>query len=1066
MAVIDSIKVFGQRDTSAPGVSVREQISSRVSTGIRIGTTAFVGKLKRGPMGVPIPVGNQAQYNQIFGNPFDPTWHLYDDPSHGALPDAIDGFYNASQDTSILWVIRNELNGEAKSSEQIFYSRSVPDYPVLKITASSEGRWGGERQPVFRETVLSLDKNTFVINKPGIGTNELVGATLKFKSRREYFGEQYTIVANTKSDEDDLVTVTLKAGVDLEALGVDTVQALTGTISYDPWVALPGTWSYQRKRELTGTLDLDYGSNLSALTTEIGSVRVPTGQVTIKGTGTSFTSELDKGDQIWIGEEYRIVKYVWSDTLITISSAFEFAQGNAVTAETLNQWIDGTIDEVTEDVLTDIHPGHINIEKRQHNWDYFSVRYYDNGNNVWRYSWYCRNMGQEKRLHMRDGNIFPVEFTGVTLYYLNYWAEGTGIDEVEYSPQEDFLIDPRRATRVLSVRELDMVSVPPRIRVWGNFAGEFTDEEIIKLATTAEIELQAPLNSGLSVRFGNGNRFPDTHFSMTVFLQGQQVMFVPDASLDPSDPYYVEKTINEANVVYQDDGVLVYRWVKAESLLMEEYTTGDGNDFRPANASAEILVVNQSNNTVYYKGASDAKYLPQASKVYLDPLDPRRFSRIIGNITPSSYFEVDPDNDEGMYFTVKTDVTGGIVQRMRPDLDFRKHYEIGDFFFDIVSGEYREITQVNEANMTLVSPLTTPLDNFSPHYVLGKFQLNSVDLEKSMERVGKRVFFEFSTDLEGGYDGDDVNVPVSFYTRYFDISANILEKAALGKNHGLIRMAVPGVYEPALQLAGLEYASSRAYEFRVEIPPYITDAIAAENFINADIGYSEFVVTSFPSYGEIRDPRDGSGRFIPLTGDIMGVESMRAIAAGGYHGVAAGFAGTLTRVSKLPVYLDPYDDEGVLNQRGIQPITRKSGLVVIFGSRTLSSNEVYVQSSVRRNQSSYIRTFAESPQLYSMLFRTDTPGWDQEVMMYLRKFFENEQRKGAITQRLSFGQSVKITRGTKDGGSIVGNASEEDIYVEMKNGTVYLNVSYRPANMVEKIVITMTPYEVTSRLAS
>jgi len=1066
MAVIDSVKVFGQRDTRAPGVSIREQISSRSSTGIRIGTTAFFGKLKRGPMGVPIPIGNQAQYNQIFGNPFDPTWHLYDDPTHGSMPDAIDGFYNASQDTSILWVVRNELNGEAKSSEQVFYSRSFPDYPVLKITASSEGRWGGERQPVFRETVLSIDKNTFVINRPNVGTNELVGAKLKFRNRREYFGEEYTITANTKSDEDDLVTITLKAGIDLEALGVDTVEALTGTISYDPWVRLPGTWSYQRKRELTGTLDLDYGSNLSALTTEIGTVKVPKGQVTIKGTGTNFTNELDRGDQIWIGEEYRIVNYVWSDTLITISSAFEFAQGNAVTAETLNQWIDGTIDELTEDLLTDIHPGHINIERRQFNWDYFSVRYYDNGNNVWRYSYLCRNYGQGKRLHMRDSQIFPVEFTGVTLYYLNYWAEATGIDETEYSTQEDYLIDPRRATRVVSVRELDMASTPPRIRVWSNFAGEFTDEEIIKLATTAEIELEAPLNSGLSIRFGNGNRFPDTHFSMTVFLQGQQVMYVPDASLDPKDPYFVEQTINDANIVYQDDGVSVYRWIKAESLLNEEYTTQDEKDYRPANASAEILVVNESNNTVYYKDSSDSKYLPQAAKIYLDPLDPRRFARVIGNISPSAYFEVDPDDDEALYYTIRTDATGRIVYRMHHELDFRNYYEAGDYFFDIVSGEYREITKVTHDALTLISPLPAPLGNHSPHFVLGKFQLNSVDLEKVIERVGKRVFFEFSTDLEGGYDGDDVNVPVSFYTRYFDLSANILEKAALGKNHGLIRIAVPGVYEPAVQLAALEYAASHAYEFRVEIPPYITDAIAAENFINSEIGHSEFAVASFPSYGEIRDPRDGSGRFIPLTGDIMGLESMRAIAAGGYHGVAAGFAGTLSRVAKLPVYLDPYDDEGVLNQRGIQPITRKSGLVVIFGSRTLSNNNVYIQSSVRRNQSSYVRTFAESPQLYSMLFRTDTPGWDQEVMMYLRRFFENEQRKGAITQRLSFGQSVKISRGTKDGGSIVSSASEEDIYVEMKNGTVYLNVSYRPANMVEKIVITMTPYEVTSTLAS
>jgi hypothetical protein len=89
-AAFQSIKIFGPPE-GAPGVSVIEQTATNILADPRYGAIALFGVLRRGPVGLPVAVSSKQQYLELFGDPKNPAWHLYDN-AH-LCPDAIDGFF-------------------------------------------------------------------------------------------------------------------------------------------------------------------------------------------------------------------------------------------------------------------------------------------------------------------------------------------------------------------------------------------------------------------------------------------------------------------------------------------------------------------------------------------------------------------------------------------------------------------------------------------------------------------------------------------------------------------------------------------------------------------------------------------------------------------------------------------------------------------------------------------------------------------------------------------------------------------------------------------------------------
>lgn len=1076
---VESIRVFGAPDGAA-GVQVRESIGSLPPSPVVYGTTAFPGGiLKRGPMGIPFPVRDRATYDRIFGKPGDPYWHLYDNPNESSVPDAIDGFFTNSRNTSVLWLIRNELEG-AKKASKVFYSRSDESLPVLKVTAANEGKWGGAKKGMMSASIVSIARNTFSIRMGNISANELVGGTVEFKTLSGSKGT-YAIKANTKSNGNQLVVCAIENGVDIEGLGVDSSETLTGTINYEPWTLLGGTFTYSLKRDLAGTVSLDYTENSEFLLGQDLTNR----SVIVKGTGTTFADPVDglkAGDKVYIGNEMRTVVYVWDNELISVDTAFQYASGAGLTLETDNYEI-LVDDAVATGLLEDINQGTPNVD-----WnlgvadDRIITLKYDDVPNSREILITAKIVGQklyivkdpEFELGRDDIITYPlpdVAFAAQPLAYLNYWIEeGTTATDFanELEVLDDAILDPRSTGKSVLVAEVVSDGVnPEKARILEPFSGTLADSTLVKFPSRALFRFEPPVNNGVSVVFGNGSQFPESHFSVEIYFEGTRVFNAPDVSLDPSDPFYIEQAVNQSNIAYRDDGVLEYTWIHVESLLEGDYKTVQGEDMRPTNARGKIVAFNNNKHTFYYFDASDADYKTGNVQLYLDPYkDPRRFVRAKGDIVKTQIFEESTAIDLVLNKTISLTVSGANVTATA-GVDLTKFYEEGDFFYDSRDGGLREVVQVTSAQVVLASAPAAGDGTGLPIYLLGKFVLeperyNEIKLRYETDTAWDKTFFmSYFTDLEGGYDGDSVNVSTSQYTRYFDIERNYLEKAALGKNQGMMRIATPGVSDLVVQLAGINYASSKAYEYRAEIPTHIVDAISAERYVLTELGRSDFLTVAFPSYATVSDPRTGADRFIPLSGDIMGHESLKASGQKGYHSIAAGFSSPLNRVKNLPVYLDPFNDEPILNQAGIQPVTRKSGQVILFGANSPAESAAYKQTHIRRNQSQYIRIFAESVKLYSLLFRVYSPGWEEEVMFYLRSFFEAERKKGAISQTLSFGSAVKIERTAGESFS----SQSDNVYLSLVEGQVYINISYRPANMVDRIIITMNPETVTSSLA-
>lgn len=1125
-----AIRLFGPEQGVA-GVRVRERIGTNRINTPRRGAVAFVGALKRGPMGVFVPISSRNQYEDVFGDKRDPRWGIYADGSQ-LLPDAIDGFFNMANGEGVMFVMRLDLEGKGKRSKVAI--KNPQGVEVLEVSAANEGRWGGQEQELSSKAIIYATSTTFTVSAPGVESNEFIGAKAYFSSGA---AQGYEVVANSAADPNSgEVIFTVSPQFDLIHEGVSGPVALTGTASYRLRQDIAGTISYTAQVDLTGTVNIN-------------------GR-TITGAGTLFTQELKVGSVVYYLGEARVVNSISSDTTLTISTTFS-RNANTTTIQTDNLVVTGTgtsfttiqdelvganiyvttqvegefvtfarkVASVTSDTelvldsgfpvdLTNSGlPEQDRVEVSGATESAFNVTFSEistpptnipsslidtgAGDQLVSGSPMYQN-GTRYILHITDSvgtgglgwviydsatieaggafyqesggfditstdpslvaawvddqaasvplalNLLTIAAGTVTAQKDNYWVEGTASDFGNELVVGNTIIDPNRSGEVVTVTVVDPVT--QRFQVNKLFpGGDFTYSQLVKQTQTARIHLEPEEGQGLSVELAPGSRYPTTHFSMKVRFNGSLVLNVPDASLDPSDPFYVESVTNEANIAHRSNGKNYYNYVEVRNLWTSAYTTAATNDVRPVNGAGKILALDSRNlftvGEFDYEAAVGQLFYPRPYK------QAREVLRVESAKAPIEL--------EGTISSLGVDVSGVGTQ-------FESSLQAGDYLYDPNSDTVRKVRLVvTNTALILETAFTADIPALTKAKKAGFISVNrGIDLTK-ISSVGDMFLVSFPQSLQGGYDDDLGSIIPWHYTKFFDVESNALERAVMGKNLGLIRVATPGVSDLAVIKQALLYVERKAFEYRIEIPAHYTPA-AADAFINQDVGRNDFASAAYPSYGYISDAIRGGKRLIPITGDIMGLESYFASIHDGYHIPAAGVEARLNRVLDIPYDMDT-GEEASLTVSGLQPIKRLFGSVVIFGAECPAIDPIYSFLHIRRVQSDFVRIFLEAMPLLRLLFKPNQPNQAEQLRMILGSFMREEYRKGSLNKYLSYEQAVQIRiESPQNVGAIATADDSRDILTQIANGELNAHINYVPAGIIKNLFINLGPDIVTA----
>jgi len=996
MTLSEAIKIFGAPEP-APGVRIIERVGVNALTEPRLGAIALFMVAKRGPSGIPIPVGSRQEYDNIFGDPGDPRWHLFTNSAHMG-PDAVEGFFAMAGGSGQIWVTRLDLEGKGKAAEITLKNRTGID--VLRIKAANEGRWGGSEIHIPSSAVIVATSRTFTIAAPGIESNQFISAYASFSSGS---GKKYVIVANTASNElSGEVIFTIGSQFDLLADGINGP------------IALSGTATYTRTRTLTGTIAFPTEVNLT------GTVTIRAEDLTITGVGTVFSDELEVGQNIYYLGEARTIESISSNTTLTIDEPFT-SDGVNVNVQRDNLAVTGTGTLFTTEVAVG---------------DSIFVRF--NGQD---YERTVAAIASPTALTLDSG--FPVAIpVGSQATTENFWVTGSANSDFAADLRiGDSIIDPNRRGEIAKVVEIDAVG--DRFRIDEAFSADFTNAQLIKQSQEVAIDLVPRVGEGLSVEVGMGVKNPNTHFSLKVRFNKSIVLEFQDCSLDPGDEQglFVDSLINDSNVAYRSGATNYQTWVTAESLWSSAYTTAPTNDVRPCNGAGIALEV--TSRRIYIADEFDVAAAINAP-LYTDPYRyPRELVRVRG-AQPAVTLE-------GTISSTGVTVTG-------TGTNFQAVFKRGDYLYEPNSKQVRKIRAVvSNTVLTLETVFPTDIPALTKGIKAGYLQVDQgVDLTLKM-KAGSYYMVSFPEYLQGGYDGDLGNIQPYHFTKFLNPDYNYLEKAVFGRNLGLVRMACPGISDVTVQRAGLEYASQRAFEFRLEVPSYYNSPAVIETFVNEDIGRSDFGMIASHGYAFVANPFGTGDRMVPTSGDIMGLESYYTSLHNGYHYPASGVNARLTRFNRLSWDVDPYG-ESVLNAAGVQTIKKLQGVSVIWGARVPAVNSVYTHSTVRRTQSHYVRLFLEARQILETLFRPNQPNLAQHIILILRNFASEEYRKGVYNNYLSFDESVQIVaQNPNNTNNSSGQNDARDVAVSIINGKLHIFYSYVPAGYLERLYVNVGP---------
>lgn len=989
-----AIRIFGPPD-GASGVRVIERIGVTTIQEPSYGGAVMVAYTKRGPEGVPIPVTSKSHYNYIFGDPANANWHLFEDASHLG-PDSIDGFFQMSGGEGVLYVIRVDQDGQGRKAELI--GKSPQNSEVLKFTAANKGRWGGYKRKLAKEPLVLATARSFSIHEPTAQGNEFLGATAIFSDGS---GRKYTIVGSSEPDEQGIVDITVSSQFNLIEDGIHGPVLLSGLSSYSRLETLPGTVEFPDRRNLTGTFD--------------------TRTINITGTGSVVTDELTVGANVYstLGE-VRVVQAIQNATSFTVDRPFTSgATGQTLQVNNLTVTGTGTF-------FTALSSGKKII---------FSALV---GGQLETYERTILAVVSDTELVLTSG--LPLDIpSGSNIQTYNFWVQGDANTAYPAELQPgDYAIDPNSVGSSVLVVEVDAVA--RRFRIQEAFSADFTTESIRKQSQFVDIELTPGLTEGLRVELFPGVRYPMTHFGVKVYFNNSLAINIPDASLDPADELFVEALVNNANIAHKVGNKNYYSYITCENLWRSAYLTSESNDVRPFNGAGKVLALNQQR--IYSIGEFDY----EASVNHLIYLNPYARSRSTMRIKKAQA----PVMVEGTVSSNGATVTG-------TDTNFMSVFSNGDFIYDPHSETAREIRLVkSDTELVLVSQFPVPLPPLTEVKKAGYLQVDrGIDLAQATQ-IGQPFIVSFPEQLKGGADSNSAAILPYDYAKYYDVDSNLIGRALAGKNLGLVRLSTPGVSLIGVVRQAILYCERNALEYRYEIPDYLSPA-PAESFVNDDIGRSPFATVCYPSYGYISNPLRQGIRMIPLTGDVIGLESYYASTNKGYHVPAAGVDASLTRILSLPYEIEP-GEEASLTRVGIQPIKTLFGMPVVWGAEQPTNDPVYTFIHVRRIQSNFVRVFLEALPLLRMLFRPNQPDLANQLVMIVNSYMREQYRRGVFNNYLTYDEAVKIrVEAPNELQRSISNMDNNDVLAKISQGNLNVHIDYIPTGVLKNLFVHLGP---------
>jgi len=554
---------------------------------------------------------------------------------------------------------------------------------------------------------------------------------------------------------------------------------------------------------------------------------------------------------------------------------------------------------------------------------------------------------------------------------------------------------------------------------------------------------QTDLGEGKRVQvvFGDGIENPLTEFSMSVFWNGAEVLTYENLSMDPASSRYVENVVNNdtrnhevevevlwsggvdpysrpSNVWRGESIQLAASLVQIDNVVVayDAGNTGDGTA-GVTDVDKDLFVTDQLTLTCTTGGGDAVGKFKVASAA----LDWTSADDVLtcGAGTPYTY------SARGVEITV----VGGVADWVAGD---------------VITISIRRIAE----NDDLVGGYVWP-DIVNNPSVSGRIIGNNgadilvaagTDLTVGGTiAAGEIVKVEAPQELEGGSDGLGDLDDNDFITLFDPVTSPI--NGLRGQGKGLVKLATPGLASYLVDKAGLSYAESRAYQYRVEFPTSVGDEQAAVTYINDTVGRNDFGVCEFPSGGYILDPQSSEGALkrIPATGAIFGREAAEARDYLGYHKAAAGISVTLPRFLKLDI--ETTLNEEVLNPRGINIVKKVQGNFVIWGDRTIASDPTWKWKHQREQMSHYELSLLEA--FDWLIWAINDPETWQIAYSALYSFFLPEWRKRALRGN------------TFDAACAIKVDADINTDLTMAAGDLNAQVTLRLADTVERFIITL-----------
>jgi len=290
-------------------------------------------------------------------------------------------------------------------------------------------------------------------------------------------------------------------------------------------------------------------------------------------------------------------------------------------------------------------------------------------------------------------------------------------------------------------------------------------------------------------------------------------------------------------------------------------------------------------------------------------------------------------------------------------------------------------------------------------------------------------------ELRAGYNG---GIPtVANYLAHADVLASLIRRI-LGRNKGLVKLAVPGVIDTDIQKGFIQLAEALNYQFRVEVPSGMDDDAAVVGYVNDTIGRNDFAVVSYPSYGYVPNPQGEGIVLRTLTGAIHGREALMARNFEGYHKAAAGVDVTLPNVKKLPTGERQLNEE-MLNPQGVNIIKKLKGNFILWGDRTISLDPAWRWKHQREYLSHVENIFREG--FDYIVFAINDVITQLTLTTAFKTFFLPEWRKRALRgDKFEDAVSIKID-------------SENNTNLSRSQGDLNAEIKLRLADTVERFII-------------